>query len=557
MVVPAICDGADVSWIGGSSAWVDGNAGDALWNPADEPDADDTARFNQPHEMAMGSNNQIARLEMSSRAELSTAGWDLTVAEDIRLMSGGGVTLVIDEGSQVSAAAWRIDPAASLALQGGRLQLREQAGVGQGVIDGDAYLTGYGVVAADFAATRVAIVNDGIILVDRLPLVPWEPRPTGMLQLTGNAQALIDLDGQSESGIVSVQDNQTLKLDLAMTDAFSGTMNLFVNSRFESQHEWTLESGAIYANNGADLDANQSAGIAYIVAPKLRQTGGTIHVTDGDGRLDVLGDFEMLGGAIVNRGRTVLQGRSHIAAGTVINGGGTLTVSEKGELETATGVTLGINLENNGALRPGGDDAIGNLPLQGFQQTRDGKLFLEMRGSDPDSIDRLAVNAPAFLEGLLNVEVGGAFVPTLGDTFEVLTSVGGVRGKFQQLDVSGMPDNLTFRVLYQPTSVLLQAISKPEFAADFDDDGDVDASDLNVWKQSLGQSAAGDADGDLDTDGADFLHWQRQSGSGSLIVNSPPQLSAAPEPGAAVLSAFAAIIVLAQRRRALSDERNS
>src|SRR5690606_17208335 len=52
------------------------------------------------------------------------------------------------------------------------------------------------------------------------------------------------------------------------------------------------------------------------------------------------------------------------------------------------------------------------------------------------------------------------------------------------------------------------------FAADFDNDGDVDGEDLVHWQNAYSQSPDGDADGDGDTDGRDFLVWQRQFGSG-------------------------------------------
>ncbi len=56
-------------------------------------------------------------------------------------------------------------------------------------------------------------------------------------------------------------------------------------------------------------------------------------------------------------------------------------------------------------------------------------------------------------------------------------------------------------------------VSNPS-AADFDEDGDVDAGDLVAWQAGYGSVAAthllGDADGDGDTDSADFLVWQRQ-----------------------------------------------
>lgn len=547
MLAPSMSSAATVTWTGGNATWIDGDAGNALWNPADEPDADDIAQFDSSDEVAMASDNVVARLEMSARAELNTAGWNLTAADEIRLKAGGGVRLIVDQDSTVSTRAWHVEPAAVLALDGGTLELRDQPGGGQGIITGDAYLRGHGTVAAmGFTSQRVAIINDGILLADQLIGPEWGVKPPGTLTVTGRPLALIDLDGQSEAGIVTVHDNQTLRLELAATDAFSGTINLFVNARFENQHAWTLDGGAIYADNGEDFAANLLTGPSTIAGAPLRQTGGTIHVTDPDGRLDMLADFDMQGGAFVNRGRAVLHGQSRIAAGSTFSGGGTVAVAPTGRLAAAPGVTIGVNLENSGELRPGGDDAIGQLSLQGFQQTRDGELHLELRGSDSASIDRLAVNAPAYLEGLLNIDLDGAFAPTLGQTFEILTSVGGVRGKFQRLDVSDMPDALTFQVLYQPTSVLLQVVSKPDFAADFDGDGDVDRSDLNVWQVAFGQSAAGDADGDLDTDGADFLHWQQQLGSGSFLVNGTPPATAVPEPCLAPVM-IAAVALLRRR----------
>jgi GH35 family endo-1,4-beta-xylanase len=74
-------------------------------------------------------------------------------------------------------------------------------------------------------------------------------------------------------------------------------------------------------------------------------------------------------------------------------------------------------------------------------------------------------------------------------------------------------------------------------AADFDDDGTVDADDLARWQQAaqLG-NADGDADGDMDSDGADFLAWQQQLGmSRSTPLPAAGMSTAVPEPGTFVL----------------------
>lgn len=83
------------------------------------------------------------------------------------------------------------------------------------------------------------------------------------------------------------------------------------------------------------------------------------------------------------------------------------------------------------------------------------------------------------------------------------------------------------------------------FAADFNDDGKVNAADLATWKQAFGATHLGDADNDNDTDGADFLIWQQQYGSGGLSVAAA---SAVPEPTSALTAVVATIAIVRLRQ---------
>ena len=68
-----------------------------------------------------------------------------------------------------------------------------------------------------------------------------------------------------------------------------------------------------------------------------------------------------------------------------------------------------------------------------------------------------------------------------------------------------MPAGLAFHIDYLANAVQLQVVNKPIFSADFDDDGDVDPTDLAIWDGAFDLNQLGDADGDNDTDGNDFL----------------------------------------------------
>ena len=88
---------------------------------------------------------------------------------------------------------------------------------------------------------------------------------------------------------------------------------------------------------------------------------------------------------------------------------------------------------------------------------------------------------------------------------------------------------------------LAELVEEQPQPGDFDNDGQVDGLDLDVWQGAFGSTGAADADGDGDSDGADFLVWQRNVGAGLV--------SAVPEPATTVLVAGLALCVVARRRQ--------
>ena len=75
-----------------------------------------------------------------------------------------------------------------------------------------------------------------------------------------------------------------------------------------------------------------------------------------------------------------------------------------------------------GNLAPG--NSPGTLSINGdFTQDASGILVIEMGGLGQGEFDILDVSGNAILDGMLEIELFGGYMPTLGDTFNVLYAV--------------------------------------------------------------------------------------------------------------------------------------
>ncbi|MCA9261121.1 MAG: hypothetical protein KDA61_18025, partial [Planctomycetales bacterium] len=278
-----ICVAAQRTWIGANADWVDG-VGAANWSPADEPDADDEAVFNTANAVNLGSDNAILALTMSAGIDLSTNDFALAVDGLVQL-SGASTNLFVNgSAGSVNADDVTINSGATLELRGGQLTLDEETGSSVLDINGGGTLAGNGVVKfadAPLLATAL-LVNDGAITALSRASNILMPPPTGALQINDSSiGGRVNLDGIGEAGLINVNRNQTLDLNVPMTDAFSGTLTLFQGSTFDSISAWTLDAGSLVANNGATAGFGGSpAGPSTIAGAAFTQTGGTISVVD-------------------------------------------------------------------------------------------------------------------------------------------------------------------------------------------------------------------------------------------------------------------------------------
>lgn len=328
-------------------------------------------------------------------------------------------------------------------------------------------------------------------------------------------------------------------------------------------------SGNVTATNGGRVYANgfglnfQPASTIDLTAATLQtdestDLGGSVTVAAGlPSTIQVQNNrfltFEAGSSTTLNGNLQLVNNNINVEAGATFSGAGAVVIPDGSHLVVDNLANVGVLLDMQGAFRPGNFEGIGRVDLLDYQQAGTGELFVELRGTALNAFDRLVASGDVVLDGYLNIDIdeispGVPFVPTLGQTFNIITG-NTVTGTFDYADVSGMPAGLAFHLNYLPNAVQLQVVNKPIFSADFDDDGDVDPTDLAIWKGAYDLNQLGDADGDNDSDGADFLLWQQQFGSVPAVAAAQPAAGAVPEPSGALLMLLALIGLRRSSRR--------
>jgi len=317
---------ATITWSTTDGTWVD-NGSVLLWSPADEPDADDIARFNTDVTVTMGSVNMIAGLSMSASSELLMNGHNLTVAGTATI-GGTGTRLQATTGSTLLAENISIGSGAKLLLSGGNAAVAiDKTLDGLFSIGAGGTLEGFGMVALldTPASPAVLLRNEGTIFPIKPPVPPpfptsvHNPNPPATLEIRpASANARIDLDGTTEAGTVTLADNQTLDLKVTMADAFSSTLTLQRNSVFNSTSPWTLDGGNLNFINYGIGTILPYKGPSHIRGAAFTQTGGALNVVeDSEGIIEV--PFTMTGGSIAigKEGKLRFQGATSITGGSI------------------------------------------------------------------------------------------------------------------------------------------------------------------------------------------------------------------------------------------------
>jgi uncharacterized protein YkwD len=199
-------------------------------------------------------------------------------------------------------------------------------------------------------------------------------------------------------------------------------------------------------------------------------------------------------------------------------------------------IGVGLVLGSNGGVGP-------QLVTQDFGDPGEvafvtGVVYEDLNGNDFYDVGEGRSGVRVDVEGsayyALSAASGGYSVPASGNgVLDVMFSGGGFANFMTTATITG---GLNVKVDYLASAAV-------SYAADFDNDGEVDAADLAQWRGDFGLNGDSDADDDDDSDGADFLVWQRQLGLGASAATVPE-----PAGASLIIGAFGLLCVLRGRR---------
>jgi T5SS/PEP-CTERM-associated repeat protein len=179
-----------------------------------------------------------------------------------------------------------------------------------------------------------------------------------------------------------------------------------------------------------------------------------------------------VGGTDSQSGGTALLS---VTDGAVVEAGQTLHIWETGTLH-GDGIVTAQQLLNAGLIAPGleADDEngplFGTLTVEGdyVQDASTGRLRVRLAGNPLH--DRLHVDGDVSLAGLLEIVLHDAFIPVVGQTFQVLSWTGSRTGAFDQIaadepgggmywDFAHLYTAGTITLLPEPTSLALLTLA--------------------------------------------------------------------------------------------------
>lgn len=435
------------------------------------------------------------------------------------------------------------------------------------LIDTDSRLSGSGTVELT-GGVLDRLRNNGTI--DAIDLV---------LTRSLSSAALIDLDGGLENALVNVTGSMNVLTPLA--EAFNGTFSAAASSTISFSGDFELGAGGLAVPKGTlvlsggpsatpttfdatnltlggnvAVDAPVAGAVVHLVADTVLTapgvivgignaatlrvanmplfTGGQLNVGNA-ARLEVDSNWSLVDATLhVGSGATVGRSPSATSALTVNEVTGNSLLSGEGHIEVNATV-------QNGELSPGLTAAdAGTFTFDQNLSFLGGTYLCELGGSS--TFDRILVGGAATLGGDLSVSLIGGFVPSSGDTFDVLRFA----SRTGTLQASGLVYGPGAEDFLQPVYRADHLVLYSPLIGDANFDGTVSGADFTLWADNFGTGddwSEADFNGDNAVTGGDYTLWADHFGQMVTL-----DVTAVPEPSAWVMAITAVLAQLAAWR---------
>ncbi len=448
-------------------------------------------------------------------------------------------------------------------------------GVGNGS-QGTATVTGAGSTWTSSSTLNVGAVGSGILRIEDggavenlTALVGRDPGASGSVTVTGagstwtnNGNVRIGRDG---SGLVLVENGgaaSSIITEVGELTSVNGQLYVIGAGSLWSSSDSLIVGGSgvgrIFLENGGAATSARgfigqdagSFGSVFVNGSGSSWSSETIYVGGDSNGIGGTGELNISDDATVHATDLLLVWPD----GTVSLSGGALLKTptlflDAGGAFNFTGGELNVDRVTGTLTQDGGvvtiGDSVGHTTVDRLQMNA-GTIEIDLAGTGQAGIDYdlfEVTGLGVIISGSIEVSLIDGFSPIAGDMFEPYQAKS-LASPFSTVTLPSLTGFLSWTTEYDDS--VLRLIVETPFSADFDGDGDVDASDLADLQAAFGNNADGDTDEDGDTDLADLLTLQREY-TGDL--SPPPEVAVVPEPAAGLIAlSLAAMLGLRQRR---------
>lgn len=225
--------------------------------------------------------------------------------------------------------------------------------------------------------------------------------------------------------------------------------NNLVTGVFDIQSDNSfVDEGQATINNSGVVRKSNSPGTTDCMSLFFNNTG-TVEVTSGILKFS-LTHPQIFQQYTQTAGRTIIRNGSKISS--------VKKLDFKGGAVNGTG-ELSADVDNGGQFNPGGSDVAGKIDIVGnYTQTPQGVLNIEIGGlAAGTNFDQLTIGQMASLNGTLNIRLINNFVPSLGDTFVIMT-FGSRSGNFATINGLNIGNGLRFDVILNNNDITLTVV---------------------------------------------------------------------------------------------------